>query len=93
MRAAIEKVLGFRYIAKRREEMPIFEYKCQDCGTKFEKIVSSSASEVVCKACDSPRVEKLLSVFAVVEPSRSTAPAADDPCATCGARERGMCGL
>ncbi len=45
--------------------MPIFEYRCRDCGTKFENISYSSNSEIVCKNCSSTQVEKLLSVFAV----------------------------
>ena len=45
--------------------MPLFEFKCRDCGTTFEKIVPSSTTKVACKKCESPKVEKLLSVFAV----------------------------
>ncbi len=71
--------------------MPIFEYKCRDCGAQFEKITSSS-SEVLCKKCESPRVEKLLSVFAVTKGSHSNSSFDNGPCQTCGARERGMCG-
>ncbi len=72
--------------------MPLFEYKCRDCGTTFEKIVASSATDVVCKQCESPRVEKLLSVFAVVGSSRSPASLEPGPCGACGAARRGMCG-
>ena len=71
--------------------MPLFEYKCRDCGTTFEKIVLSAATEVACKHCDSPRVEKLLSVFAVGGASRSAASLDSGPCSTCGAARRGMC--
>jgi putative FmdB family regulatory protein len=72
--------------------MPIFEYKCQDCGAQFEKIITSSSSGVLCGKCESPNVEKLISVFAVAKGSNSTASFDDGPCRTCGARERGMCG-
>ena len=72
--------------------MPIFEYKCQDCGTQFEKIVASSSSSVLCGECASPNVEKLLSIFAVAKGSHSAASFEDGPCRTCGARERGTCG-
>jgi putative FmdB family regulatory protein len=71
--------------------MPIFEYRCKDCGTKFEKIVSNGHSEVVCRHCASPRVDKLLSVFAVSGVSREAAAAEPGPC-PCGAPRRGMCG-
>jgi len=73
--------------------MPLFEYKCRECGTKFEKIVPSSSTKVVCKKCESSRVEKLLSVFAVVGSSRSQASFEPGPCGSCGAAQRGMCGV
>jgi len=72
--------------------MPIFEYKCQDCGARFEKIVSSAPAGVLCKKCQSANVEKMLSVFAVAKGSHSGTSYDDGPCRTCGARERGMCG-
>ena len=32
--------------------MPIYEYKCQDCGTKFEKLVRrSEGPELECPSC------------------------------------------
>lgn len=71
--------------------MPIFEYRCCECGSKFERIVASESTGVVCEKCSSPRVEKLLSVFAAIRESRQAAPAGPDPC-PCGAPLRGMCG-
>ncbi|MGH9343014.1 MAG: FmdB family zinc ribbon protein [Terriglobia bacterium] len=69
--------------------MPIFEYECRDCGTKFEKLVSSGRAKVVCRECASAHVEQRLSVFAVSGAS-SSAPE-PGPC-PCGAARRGMCG-
>jgi putative FmdB family regulatory protein len=71
--------------------MPIFEYQCQDCGSKFEKISYSSNAEVLCKNCSSSRVEKLLSVFAVSGSSHEGLSSEPGPC-PCGAPRRGMCG-
>ena len=75
--------------------MPLFEFKCENCGTTFEKIVPTSSTEVVCKQCSSPKVEKLLSVFAVGGSPRSAASASFEPgpCGACGASQRGMCGM
>jgi len=72
--------------------MPIFEYKCRDCGSQFEKIVASSSASVHCGNCESPHVDKLISVFAVAKGSHSAASFEAGPCRTCGARERGLCG-
>ena len=72
--------------------MPIFEYKCRDCGAQFERIVTSASTSVLCRKCEGPNVDKLLSVFAVAKGSDSSASFDAGPCRTCGARERGMCG-
>ncbi len=31
--------------------MPIFDFKCRECGVEKEMIVSSSTSTVECKSC------------------------------------------
>lgn len=72
--------------------MPLFEYRCRDCGERFEKIVASHTVEVGRKKCNSPRVDKLLSVFAVGGSPRSAASSETGPCGACGAPQRGMCG-
>jgi putative FmdB family regulatory protein len=71
--------------------MPIFEYVCRDCGTKFEKIVTSQGEEVACKECASHRVDQQLSAFAVSGAAASGPGFESGPCA-CGAPRRGMCG-
>jgi putative FmdB family regulatory protein len=71
--------------------MPIFEYRCRECGTKFERIVGSSETVVTCKNCESRQVDQLLSVFAVARSSGSNESFESGPCGACGAPERGMC--
>ena len=46
--------------------MPLFEYACLECGNRFEELRSASAADSpsVCEECKSPRVKRLLSVFA-----------------------------
>lgn len=45
--------------------MPIFEYLCDDCGTKFEKLVRNGASNgVLCPSCGESHVTTQLSTFA-----------------------------
>ena len=45
--------------------MPLYEYRCQQCGEEFERFVRSflAAGEVTCPACGSRQVERLISVF------------------------------
>lgn len=45
--------------------MPLYEYYCSDCKSKFEMLVSHQhADDVVCMKCHSEKVRRLLSVFA-----------------------------
>ncbi|UCE67650.1 MAG: zinc ribbon domain-containing protein [Candidatus Zixiibacteriota bacterium] len=44
--------------------MPIYEYKCKDCGAKFEVLVYSSDSSITCEKCGSENPERLMSGFA-----------------------------
>lgn len=70
--------------------MPIFEYECRDCGARFEKILISGSAKAVCTQCSSPRIQKLLSVFAVS--GNAVSSPEPGPCGACGAPRRGMCG-
>jgi putative FmdB family regulatory protein len=44
--------------------MPLFEYECRSCSYKFEDLVSSRQTTVVCPRCQSTDTRKLISVFA-----------------------------
>ncbi len=48
--------------------MPIFEYLCEDCGNKFEKLVrradSEAAGALPCPACGQTHVTTQFSTFA-----------------------------
>jgi putative FmdB family regulatory protein len=44
--------------------MPLFEYECRECGTRFEAFVAGSRKPS-CPACGSEDLEKQLSRFGV----------------------------
>jgi putative FmdB family regulatory protein len=44
--------------------MPIFEYSCNDCGTRFEKLVRNNSEEIACPSCGEKHLKQELSVFA-----------------------------
>ncbi len=46
--------------------MPIFEFRCTTCDKSFEELVRSSSlvEEVVCPACGSHEVRRMISLFA-----------------------------
>ncbi len=41
--------------------MPIYEYRCDNCGAVNEFLVLSKDEELHCKSCDSKDLKKLLS--------------------------------
>ena len=73
--------------------MPIYEYRCQDCGTKFEKLVrrSSDSTELECPSCGEKHLQQELSTFAAhaAGPKASDAPVC--PSGRCS--NPGMCGM
>ena len=47
--------------------MPVYEYVCKECETKFDRLVrSGGGEEITCTSCSSPRVRRLVSSFAMV---------------------------
>ena len=45
--------------------MPVYEYRCKQCGRRFEKLVKVSAKpdEIVCPKCGARRAEKAVSLI------------------------------
>jgi putative FmdB family regulatory protein len=45
--------------------MPIFEYKCRQCGHRFEALVLRSFPAAECPSCQKKDLEQLISLCAV----------------------------
>jgi putative FmdB family regulatory protein len=79
--------------------MPIFEYRCRECGTKYEVLHKSSEnqSEIICPNCKSSNNKKLLSTFSAStgESSYSGGSCATGNCdiPSGGGCASGLCGL
>ena len=43
--------------------MPIYEYQCEECGTRHEKSVMAKGQEIVCPKCASGKQAIQISVF------------------------------
>jgi putative FmdB family regulatory protein len=78
--------------------MPIFEYLCDDCGTKFEKLIrrAEDSSGVACPSCGDNHLTEQLSTFAAhangasANKSSSARKSSNDAMPSCGS---GMCGM
>lgn len=44
--------------------MPIYEYLCDDCGERYERIVMNGHTKITCPKCESSKKTIQLSVFA-----------------------------
>ncbi|MDD5748038.1 MAG: zinc ribbon domain-containing protein [Actinomycetota bacterium] len=71
--------------------MPIFEYKCMDCGEKFEKLITGN-EKVECPKCGKAKLQKLWSVFGVKSGDKFT-PSSGSGCSTCSASSCDSCGI
>jgi putative FmdB family regulatory protein len=71
--------------------MPIYEYVCDDCGERYERIVMSKSQAIECPKCASAKHTIQLSVFAAPangsKSSSSSSPSSGGSC--CGG---GGCG-
>jgi len=53
--------------------MPIYEYICEDCQTRFEKIVFNKTQEISCPKCAGKRNAIQLSVFSAANGNGASA--------------------
>ncbi len=69
--------------------MPIYEYRCGDCGKKsaFLTLSVSSALELKCKSCGSANLKKLVSRVAIFRSEESRLDGLADPSKLAGLDE------
>ncbi len=75
--------------------MPLFEYECRGCGTKFE-FLTREGQAPSCPTCHGVELQKLMSVFAAQAsgPGKSFTYPPSGPCGTCGdPRGPGSCSV
>jgi putative FmdB family regulatory protein len=74
--------------------MPIYEYRCDDCGTKFEKLVrrSTETDGLECPSCGQKHLQQEHSTFAAHAGGASKS--AEMPsCPSGRCSNPGMCGM
>lgn len=72
--------------------MPIFEFVCEDCHREFEELVYCADDDVVCPACSSEHVAKVLSKFAFKSGSTFRGSSESHCGSHCGGCSSGACG-
>ena len=68
--------------------MPIYEYECGDCGTRYERLVLSKSQKIDCPRCHSARKTLRLSVFSTTGKAGGSAEAPG----ACSLGPGGCCG-
>jgi putative FmdB family regulatory protein len=72
--------------------MPIYEYICDDCHTRYERIVMSADQKIACPKCAGERHTLQLSVFSAGKSANGSASATASPSSGgCGCTPR-TCG-
>lgn len=66
--------------------MPIYEYRCKECGHVFSRLqrIGATSDGVVCPACGRESSERLVSTFA------SASPGSPRGASSCGAQGGGF---
>jgi putative FmdB family regulatory protein len=73
------------------EHMPIYEYRCEDCGTKFEKLIRRSSDQPECPSCGQQHLAQEHSTFAAHAGGSKSAEMPACPSGRCS--NPGMCGM
>ncbi|MBN2205848.1 MAG: zinc ribbon domain-containing protein [Candidatus Aminicenantes bacterium] len=73
--------------------MPLYEFQCRVCRTRFERLVRiGRESDVRCPSCGSPEVQKLLSRFGIQGGDKPSARSASSSgCASCSSKSCNTC--
>jgi putative FmdB family regulatory protein len=73
--------------------MPIYEYICKDCGTRFETLRSIKDADTIisCKSCHSDQTQRALSVFYAQSGSQIVAGGNSSGCSGCSSGSCSSC--
>jgi len=72
--------------------MPIFEYLCEDCGTKFEQLIRNGASAACPKCGPNAKLHTEMSTFSAKVSNGGSKSAEMPSCPSGMCQNPGMCG-
>ncbi|HUX07617.1 MAG TPA: zinc ribbon domain-containing protein [Acidobacteriota bacterium] len=71
--------------------MPIYEYRCSNCGAEFEKLVFNSSAAPSCPKCKSDEVKKRPSVFGFSSGGKMVSSSSNQGCTGCTSQNCSTC--
>ena len=76
-------------------EMPLYEYRCEKCGTVTEVLAQRGAAAPTCPKCGAKKLTRERSTFAIGTSSKPESFCEKHPehCATCPGRQEAACPL
>lgn len=66
--------------------MPIYEYRCLECGKESEQIVFGDGSDVKCPVCQGKNLEKLMSATSSITGGQRSGMPGHNDTGCCGSR-------
>jgi putative FmdB family regulatory protein len=73
--------------------MPLYEFLCRACGTRFERLVRvGREKEVCCPGCGRPDVRKLFSTFGIHGADKTASGSSSSKsCSSCSTKSCSTC--
>ncbi|MEW6180068.1 MAG: zinc ribbon domain-containing protein [Chloroflexota bacterium] len=74
--------------------MPLYEYICEDCGTRFDAFRSINEADrpISCKKCFSQHTHRALSLFFAASEGKPVAGTTSGGCSSCSGGSCSCCG-
>jgi putative FmdB family regulatory protein len=84
---------GCIYSGQKESRMPVYEYACKDCGTRFESLRSmrEADSPIACQHCASLNTTRKLSLFCAQSGGKAIA-GSSSGCQGCSGGSCSSCG-
>jgi len=71
--------------------MPVYDFKCKDCGEKFEFLTFNMSEKAYCIKCKSENLEKLPSRFGTSSGGEFKSSGSSDACSGCSSTSCSSC--
>lgn len=73
--------------------MPIYEFRCEICGTKFEELVKVGTESIPCPVCGNKKTNRLISCCAFSVGGKTVTTSSSTSCTSCSGGSCVSCGV